>query len=74
MCDEERPEDYQVPEGHEPVGDEAMRIQNEKLATFIFQEVSRHHREFPQKNKSQGATLKGQEWSHFRKSQTQYLK
>ncbi|XP_019734926.1 ranBP-type and C3HC4-type zinc finger-containing protein 1 isoform X1 [Hippocampus comes] len=45
MCDEERPEDYQVPEGHKPVGDEALRIQNEKLATFIFKEVQQAERQ-----------------------------
>ncbi|XP_051932947.1 ranBP-type and C3HC4-type zinc finger-containing protein 1 isoform X2 [Hippocampus zosterae] len=44
MCDEERPEDYQVPEGHEPVGDEARRIQNEKLATIIFEVVQQAER------------------------------
>ncbi|XP_077385737.1 ranBP-type and C3HC4-type zinc finger-containing protein 1-like [Festucalex cinctus] len=45
MCDRERPNDYRVPEGFKPVGDEARRIQREKLATFLFQEAQQAEQE-----------------------------
>ncbi|XP_061640290.1 ranBP-type and C3HC4-type zinc finger-containing protein 1 isoform X1 [Phyllopteryx taeniolatus] len=37
MCSEERPEDYHVPEGHKPVGDEAKRLQREMQALFLLE-------------------------------------
>ncbi|XP_061689254.1 ranBP-type and C3HC4-type zinc finger-containing protein 1 isoform X2 [Syngnathoides biaculeatus] len=39
MCSAERPEDYRVPEAHQPVGEEAERLEKEMMAVFFFEEV-----------------------------------